>query len=86
MQRKVEEIIIAIAKKYDKPYEVIYAAYTSQFKKLREIMKERGHEIVKLPTWGKYIVSMGKLEKIDYDAKDARYEAKYGKKDEAKSN
>lgn len=81
IQKKVEEIIKAIAKKYNKPYHVVLEAYISQFKRLREEMKKKEFKTVKLPSWGKYIVSQGKLAKIDYAAKDARYEAKYGKKD-----
>lgn len=86
MQRKIEEIIQFYANKHNKPYEVTLAVFKSEYEKLREIMKKRGHEVVKFPSWGKFIVSMGKLAKIDYEAKDARYEAKYGKKDGTQNN
>jgi hypothetical protein len=79
LQKKIEDILKEVAKKYNKPYNVILAVYISEFKKLKEEMNSLQFKTVKLPNWGKFIVSQKKLKKIDYVAKEARRNAKYGK-------
>lgn len=82
IQKIVELILKDTAKKYNKPYHVILEIWLSQFKMLKFIMNCLTFKTVKLPSWGKYIASPGKIKKIDYAAKEARRNAKYGKKED----
>lgn len=65
LQKKIDDLIKETAKKYNKPYDVVFRAWASQFKLLRETMAKKENETVKLPNWGKYIVSKPKLAKLE---------------------
>lgn len=62
---RIELLLEEIAKKYDKPYYVIWEIYMSQFKKVREEMGTLNYETIKLPAWGKFIPSQSKIEKFN---------------------
>lgn len=69
IQPEVQEIINRLAKKYNKPVQVIEEIFLSQWRFVKEkISKEDDkmstYKTIKLPKWGKYYLSVLKLNWI----------------------
>jgi hypothetical protein len=72
MQKKIESLLKRLAIKYNKPFYVIYEIYMSEFRKTHEEINTMNQKTIKLPNWGKSIVSKSKSLRIDYTAKRKR--------------
>lgn len=69
IQKEVHDIIVELAKKFNKPVYVIEEIYLSQWKFLKEKVSQEGKlcnefKTIKLPKWGKYYLSESKLAHI----------------------
>lgn len=53
-----------VAKKHNKPYEVVYEVYMAQFKLVRDTMRSLEFKTIKLPSFGKYIAGSEKTIKF----------------------
>ena len=81
LQKKIEDIIKEHASLFNLPFNVVMAVFMSEWKKTKEEINSKEFKTIKIPTFGKFIVSKKKLSKIDYAAKEERRNAKYGKND-----
>jgi len=76
IQKRVQVELQLIAKKYNKPYNVIEEIYLSQFRMTADVMRTINFDTIKLPSWGKYIASENKM--IKFKEKLLRNHEKYG--------
>lgn len=53
-----------IAKKHDKPYQVVLEVYMAQFRLVRDTMRSLEFKTIKLPSLGKYIAGGEKTIKF----------------------
>lgn len=53
-----------IAKKHNKPYQVVLEIYMAQFRLVRDTMRSLEFKTIKLPSFGKYIASGEKTVKF----------------------
>lgn len=66
IQKRVELILKEVAKRHNKPYDVILEVYMSEFRAVRDTIKSLEFKTIKLPCFGKYITS----DKKTIDFKD----------------
>ncbi len=64
MQKRIQQLLEQIAKDHSKPLYVIEEIYLSQFRATRDQIRSLEFKTIKLPSWGKYIASQSKLDKI----------------------
>lgn len=85
MQKKVQEILSKLAKKYDLPVHVIEEVYNSQFGIIKENIKGFTFKTIKLPNLGKFAASKNKVSKIKkyQDAINGREQNTQDSKDNA---
>lgn len=64
-QPAARNILHELAKKYNLPVEVIDAICDSQYRCLRDNIRDGANEVIMLPKWGKYTVSQVKIKRVE---------------------
>ena len=74
MVRNKREIIYFLANKYDLPLQEVESIINSQFKFVKEIIGKGDFDTVRIPYFGKFTVSNGRVKHINRlkDEKDSK--------------